>query len=500
MYLVYESSMMKLPISGVSLDNYNTSIFECEYIPKEVLNETADPKYYNTEYYIPIYDTLVYKSKDIWNMYHENRLATAQIFVNLFVDDPKFIFEVKDFLIFRSVEEFFYINNIILNKIYPYHTDGIMYTPFNYKYDISVNELPISQRNLKYHPDIVKWKPPSQLTIDFAIHRELDYIDLLSGQGENLVPFRVNGFNIKTDLLIVPDLLDAPDKSVFEFAWNQNRFIMIQPRFDKLFPNKLEVALDNWNSIQKPIDELTIRGQKFSLLPRYFNREKSNLFNMAKEGLPQTPTRTLLDVGSGRGGDVDKWIKAGFTHVICIEYDENNIVELKERLNGVNIKCLIIETKGQDYTKIIQDVKDFVPNGKVDTISYMLSLSFFFDRVESIYSILYLVGELLSSGGYFIALSIDGDSVQEYFKHPQNYTTIDNCLKANMQLIDFRLCSPTYENAPWYVFVNIPGTIVTNYIEYLTDLSQLQHYLQNSTIANTPIGMKLISQWKTDRE
>lgn len=568
-YLLYGNEIMKLPAPAMDLSLLNGSVFECEYIPKE-----------NSPYYILIYDTLVYQGYSTRSEFHSERLAFGKELIKL-VADPKLHLEVKEFVLISTVADLFTSSNIILGKDYPFVTDGVIYTPYNYHYDSSVNRIPISERSLVIYPDVVKWKPPPQLTIDFSVRNIGSRIELLSNVKRKLIPFSIDGISpsvltvkelltstdnsvfefswnpdqqkfvmirprsdqyypdwldvavgklksgmtinfairnvashiellsstnsvpfhtspgVLPDVLIVPELLEASDRSVFEFSWDtiQKKFIMIKPRNDKDYPNRLDVAIDNWKAIQNPIDELTIRGQKFSLSFRYHNREKRELFMSVGKTLTGT-TRTLLDIGSGRGGDVSKWVKAGFTHIICVEPNEEHQIELKRRLDSVGgLNYIIIDhtITGQDYQTIIREVKNFAPNGKIDTISYMLSLSFFFDRSESLFSIIYLVNELLVRGGYFIALTIDGRYVLQYFNNPNNYIETSGTRKANMSLIDFELRPPQ-------VYINIPNSIVTDQLEYLTNIPELQSLLSQSKVGNVPVGMKLMSEWITDRE
>ena len=89
--------------------------------------------------------------------------------------------------------------------------------------------------------------------------------------------------------------------------------------------------------------------------------------------------KTLLCIGSGKGGDVNKWSKYGFTKVLCVEPNEDNREELESRLkiNG-KITSKILPNYGQDFNVIFDECKKFFNGLKVDAIVYMLSLSFFF--------------------------------------------------------------------------------------------------------------------------
>lgn len=318
-------------------------------------------------------------------------------------------------------------------------------------------------------------------------------------------------FNSKTDVEKDARLENAPNESVFEFRWTgDNKFVIVRSRDDKPYPNRMEVALDVWKDIHSPLDETIIRGEKFGLVFRYHNREKWVLYNMVKDGLKEMKIKTLLDIGSGRGGDVDKWIESGFTHIICVEPTEKNRIELTSRLQAANLErkkknlnqiiYYIVPTTGQDWQTIYNTVKQYAPNGKVDTISYMLSLSFFFDRIESLHSILYITALTLNSGGYFIALTIDGRYVLEYFNSVANYTETNGVKKSHMRLIDFELRPATTQIQLPHIFVNISESIVVNQTEYLTNIPVLDQLLRESRVGEIPVGLVKITEWRTDKE
>lgn len=523
MYLVYADEVNKLldedNVRGVR--TWHGTIFECEMIPKSNLSPDAAPKYRSALIYALIYDVLaVGGNQTVRNWDYFRRIEYAQEFIRTVVQNlTRYIFELKEFHQFSTVSQFYQKTRQVLFGTYPFKTDGLIFTPDNYRYDTSVNSMRIKDRKLTRQPDVLKWKPPNLLTIDFAIRHILaadgNYIELLSSEGNRLVPFtgtQLISFTPRTDIVISQDLINAPNGTVFEFRWDKNlgsaeesggKFVVVRPRYDKPFPNRLDVALDVWEDIHSSIDQETITGQKFSLVFRYHNRVKWRLYNTVRDGLPPASPRTLLDIGSGRGGDVRKWFDAGFTHIICVEPNEANRDELKRRLVSANkertrrnqapVQFHIIPTVGQDYERIVQEVRSFAPGGFVDAISYMLSLSFFFDRPESSHSILQIVHQTLKRGGYFIALTIDGRYVLEFFNNPQNYIEINGVKKAKMDLIDFRLV-PIAGGFP-KVFINIPDSIVTNQTEYLTNIPELQQLLEQP-----PIGMKLISEIRTDEE
>lgn len=513
---------------------WHGTVFEGELIPRANLSASADSRYRKAIIYYLMYDTLTVGEtkqdgslnvRNVRGEDHPTRLEYIERFLRN-VRLTTYIFEKKVFRLFSTPNEFYRMTNLTLDESYPFKTDGLVYTPSNYQYDSSISGIPISKRKLTKYPDIVKWKPPQNLTIDFQINHvaspEGNYVELLSlnsarrGPGKtydsrnttrdrqrlptdsNLIRFEGTErypFNPRTQVLISDMIRRSPNGTILEFQWVPNdpgQLEAIRVRIDKDRPNREDVAKDVWEDIHSPVDEGTIRGAKFSLIFRYHNREKWKLFDAVANALPKVDgtnikTRTLLSIGSGKGGDVDKWVTSGFTHIICVEPNEENRNELQRRLSATTIRYLIIPTVGQDVDNIVTQVRKFAPNGAVEVVSYMLSLSFFFDNPQSTLSILNLVNQTLMYGGYFIAFTIDGRYVLDFFRNPTLYKMINTIMVANFSMIDFELRPPSNETPTPHILINIPNSIVQNQIEYLTNIPELQQILSQA-------GLDLISE------
>ena len=482
---------------------YNT-VFE-----GEVITKTKDPEYTNLSIYFLIYDTLAYKSSSaVRKKGHTARIAMAKEFETYtrglaygegrVLKNKGYLFETKEFRPFTTVSMFYAEVNYVLSKESVYYDDGLIFTPDNVSYEQSVSKKPLGVRSLASDPETLKWKPPEQLTIDFSIgHVATENgpkIQIYSGYSptwtdrrKQLLDKAYDGItqepvlfvgtldhpiDPKVDVQETPLLTYSPDGTVIEFVWKNNRgqlpslsgatgqFQALRTRYDKAFPNALDVAIDVWKDIMSPLTESVITGKSFGLMFRYHNREKEALFMKTKGA------RYLLDIGSGRGGDVRKWVKAGYTHVLCVEPNEENRLELSRRLASTSLEYKILATTGQDTGVIVDAVKSTFPGGKVNTISYMLSLSFFFDTPESIQSIGTLCGECLLPSGRLIAFTIDGEKTKTLFNTTGQYTQYNDTRVSSMTMIDFELTGNK-------VYINIPNSIVTKQVEYLVDIPKL---------------------------
>ena len=82
------------------------------------------------------------------------------------------------------------------------------------------------------------------------------------------------------------------------------KFDIVKMREDKNSGNYIKIAQDNFDSIIYPFNlELLKRSQeKFINMKRYHNWLKRKILS------EYCHNKTLVDIGSGRGGDIQKWI------------------------------------------------------------------------------------------------------------------------------------------------------------------------------------------------
>ena len=211
-------------------------------------------------------------------------------------------------------------------------------------YNSGNDTKPLSKRVLTKFSDICKYKPGKDITIDFAIYwtvgQSSDDNDndndktvtlMSSGYDTNLGRSSSVQFTGTNKKQLTQDMIDPNDPmiqglsdgSVVEYRWDiiSKKLVAMRIRNDKLYPNKIEVARDNWDMIADPIPIELMEGRTNKLLEKYHNRNKKNLFDDAYtrfitiNGSKLRPN--LLDIGSGRGGDVLKWINFG--KIVAVE-------------------------------------------------------------------------------------------------------------------------------------------------------------------------------------
>lgn len=206
-----------------------------------------------------------------------------------------------------------------------WYTDGIILTPAERPY-MEVDPV----KGFKFSL-VKKWKPV--ITIDFRVRRDaIGKLTLFSAanQGQGEVPFTGTRYPWSGQA----ELSDNMEGKIIEFEWAESEafsgqaFVMFKERQDKITPNKVGVATDLWNLINDPITLEDLEGKTMMLMAKYHNRVKTYALADLAKGIAST-TKTLLDLGSGRGGDIRKWTR--FKRVYAVEPDVENLRELISR-------------------------------------------------------------------------------------------------------------------------------------------------------------------------
>ncbi len=552
--LIQIETISNRPVRKTDLNGY---ILEGEFIPiKNRKNNSLDTKYiyyaFDTLSTRPLNIPMGILSKgdtSIQNKYHHVRMDEINKVIGKIYDNNKILQVVaKKFIGFYTVNDFYSVmrDRDQMRLAYPFKDDGFIFMPDEMPYSYSPSKLKrlnSYDRTLVNYPDICKWKPPHQLTIDFAIQHKLHGIELyVSNKYYNQSPYvelkHINALtisSIKLDTIIngdvykfkyinnlffpmekvdnnmlinenewlsiwdtikdtptpthttisqyVPNitylrvikkynniklyvynsnpisklikfkhhdkisvdkndkmLKDLPSGTVVEFMYEDGKFIPERLRHDKKFPNAELTANDTWNRIIDPITIDTMKGLNFRLMRKYHNKIKSNMYQKIKGG------KYLLDIGSGGGGDIQKWKNINLNKIVAVEPNMNNILEFKNRLmqskyqNNLEIissldniemkinialnrndKVILINTGGEDFDLITSVISLFIPGGKVDVVVSMLSLSFFWldvslNNSRMLDGLIKTIHNNITEYGKFYYLTIDGDIVQEYMK------------------------------------------------------------------------------------
>lgn len=355
------------------------------------------------------FDTLFYKGVDVRQRSLVERLdlrnKTKTAFREALNDNLcyllKYFFYEGDY--YMNVHEVFqYIDDL------PYENDGVIMTPIDSPY------LAPPQRGGK---PTYKWKPHELLTIDFLIKKiganEYEiYVYERRGRRMNEVKFRgtrkypfSGRVNIQDDRKV--DGHQIYDGQIVEFQWKGDHLEPYKIRSDKIIPNALRTAQGLWTLIHNPVTKQMILGESLTLMRRYHNKIKKNMLK------PLGRSKTILDIGSGKGGDLLKW-KAQNLTVYAVDPSEEHLRELVRRVNQAQYsdKVTPINIGAQETQALKGKVGEVV-----DAVTAFFSLTFFFenedllDRLMNTFSVF-----IKPETGLLIGTVLDGKAVLKALK------------------------------------------------------------------------------------
>lgn len=273
------------------------------------------------------------------------------------------ILRVKPITIPRTAEEFFSAVE-----------DARRYAADN---NIRTDGLIISGVNQIYSANVYKWKEPSDMTVDFFIG-PITELESLQGTSVTLGTFQ------KGDILYHPEFRALPpiDGSVtdlttligtvaeFQYLGSQDdksivwRFV--RRRDDKGKPNSESVLNSILRLQQDPITWNAITGRSLHLMRKYHNRVKRAIYDL----LGGTDVITVTDIGSGKGGDIQSWVRNNLD-VVAIEPDMNNINDSHNQ-QGNLVAGFITRATGAGATKEVTNLgfsrQIRLPSGEIQQI------------------------------------------------------------------------------------------------------------------------------------
>lgn len=135
----------------------------------------------------------------------------------------------------------------------------------------------------------------------------------------------------------------------------------------------------------------------------------------------------LLDLATGRGGDIFKWYKNGIYDAVGIDIDEKSIHGKNGAIHRYKQLIQKIKNKNKpipDYKFYVYDLskrKNMKPilyklkNKKFDIVSCNFAIHYFFDKKMSLDILLTIVQKCLKPGGIFFGTTMDGNKINHMF-------------------------------------------------------------------------------------
>ena len=374
-----------------------------------------------------------------------------------------YLIEMKKF-IYKNV---FIGSEIILNEVQNklYKNDGLIFTPMNEPYP-----------TIKKWSNLFKWKPAELNTIDFYSIKNGDEWELYvqhpissnNKNGTKPVLFDIEeicGKKItETDKFITSktnfdeELIDPStgetfkSNTVIEYKWDTSleRFIPIRTRWDKTTnPNKhgnfSAVACDIWNNIHNPVEanllfKFTASNNTdvfFDNMRKYHNKIKEYLYNKYCN-----KCEYLIELCSGKGGDLHKWVHNDVKKVIGYDISEKNINECNRRIEQMiqNKKYQSQNLTNYEFYKLDlnneNSSKNLLKNSnqqQADVINCHFGIHYFFSSENSVENIIDVFNKNVKKNGYVILTFMDNSEINNLLsinnfgdEVSENFCTVDN--------------------------------------------------------------------------
>lgn len=383
---------------GTHVPSYTGTLLDTEMY----LDEEENPSFY-------VFDILFYKGRDVRGERLKERLKKVEDIVDV-LNSANTLFSAS-----IKMKEFF--------------TEGTFYDRVGKAFESAettnfrLDGLIFQPNNWYKNNHTRKWKPASQMTIDFRVQKIGDSDDfrmIVGGKRGEEMDFKGSSQYPFDGVLTQPrgeyEGMNI-NGIIVEMQWDEDaqKFEIHRIRDDRDKPNALKTAQDVWSDIKKPISEETIRGDTLQAMRRYHNIIKAEfLSSYFKKG------DSIMDWGSGRGGDLKKWGDLGLSKVYVVEPNTENLKELERRLDEMkdrgydSSRIHVVKDDsgkpvgGQDTDYLLNSLNGNLING----ITSFFSLTYFGRDSEIFNGMIDSIDTLLDVGDKFVGAVMDGDRVK----------------------------------------------------------------------------------------
>ena len=124
--------------------------------------------------------------------------------------------------------------------------------------------------------------------------------------------------------------------------------------------------------------------------------------------------RLLVDLGCGRGGDINKWREASVCRVIALDLSSAQLDEARRRerqdpsRNRTDVSWIHASMTQPDLHAVLRPL---LAHERADAIACQFAVQYAFDREETISRVLGVVSETLQEGGVFFGVAPDADAI-----------------------------------------------------------------------------------------
>ena len=435
-------------IDKIWMSNLKSSEFSNCIIDGERIN-------HNGRILFMAFDILVINNKDIRgnnDYFLQQRLLLLEKIIKTIPESSMYSAKMKTFY-FVNV---FLGSQIILETINdkPYKNDGLIFTPMNEPYPL-----------MRKWSNLLKWKPASLNTIDFYAVRENDGMWKLYVQ--HTVPSPADSHHQQSELVLfdiqklcknippvdvmtfqtsMPDNAIDPStgypfktNTVIEFKWENFKFVPLKTRWDKTanprkHGNFSAVALDVWNNIHNPIEQDLLfkfsvgsnkEDQYFDKMRKFHNKVKEYMYSKYTKNC-----ESMLELCSGRGGDMHKWVHNNIHNIVGYDISERNIAECQRRWGELKAKHELqfnysFHKLDLCSNKALGKIYEQSPN-RFNAVSCQFGIHYFFGSDDTISNIINILDATLEPDGYFMITFMDNKCIDELLHEKSVYFNESN--------------------------------------------------------------------------
>jgi mRNA (guanine-N7-)-methyltransferase len=229
------------------------------------------------------------------------------------------------------------------------------------------------------------------------------------------------------------------------------------------------------------------KKKKRSVMRDFHNYVKKTIFNQVAPSKSTVKEGKILEVGSGKGGDLFKWKGSLYKEVVGIEHSLPNIEEGYSRLRKLHRLDLPKVTyiwgdfrlplypdyklAGSDKDR--ETLKRLIPSKNMfDVVSCQFALHYFFKDEETVRQVLLNISDSLKKGGYFIGTTFDGERVYNSLKGKKSIQRPDS------GVVEWRI-KKLYKTEKWNRKKSNVGMKISIYIDSIG--TEQEEYLVNFT-------------------
>jgi hypothetical protein len=495
MYLIHSNKKIhkKINISNTNI----TMALDCEYFNNDE-NDKNDQIY--------IFDVLYYNKTKVINIGYVERIKYFENCKQITDQIKDYDIKYKDFEQINNTTEEYKLETLVhkfyTNKISEHNIDGIIISEPNNSY---------------YNTNNYKWKPVEYNTIDFYckyyqqqkvkdkiiykykiyVKVNINYKKKINIDTKNIL--KIESEDSKIHLLFTPSLkhddyifesnLSDIDDKIVELKKNMDtwKWELVKIRTDKKTANHLFTAEQIYMNYYNPLT-IEMLYNANDLKAHYFKTSNTNVVihfkdwnNNVKKYIFEhylKGTKKLLDLGAGRGADINKYCNYNIQEVIMADNDimalHEIVVDRKKNItkNSFSPKIHVVKLDlTSNYLLLNDNIVNQTNVNKVDGILISMAIHYFAFADTLLLNLIEFINLILEPGGLIAISLLNGKKVYELLKKNNGEWKVS----PNKFYIDFENKNIQHEKYNKYTGINIklPFSNDELYTEKLMDVDYI---------------------------